>query len=182
MSVHHFGQNITKHFTIATSPSPVQIQYDCVHIWLSPCDSNPNPFSPRGSINVATRNIKKTVNCRCRKRSLTFRAWAFCKYIALRLPLPISTVHQLSVFRFVSKHCVPTAAYYVYFINVTCCVAVKWCGSMSVIAVWKFWKCTTLVANACFDWILKAKNKRVSIKVLDYQFTFRMSPICQLGF
>ena len=37
VSVRHFGQNINKqlansYFIIATSPSPVQIQSDCVHI------------------------------------------------------------------------------------------------------------------------------------------------------
>ena len=41
VSVDHFGQNITKqtansYITIATSPSPVQIQPDRVHIWSSP--------------------------------------------------------------------------------------------------------------------------------------------------
>ena len=55
-------------------------------------------------------------------------------------------------------------------------------GSMSVIAVCNFWKCTTLIVNACLHLIFKEKNKRVSIEVLDYQLTFRISPIRQLGF
>ena len=50
---------------------------------------------------------------------------------------------------------------YAHFINVAlCCVAVKWCGSMLVIWVCKFWKGITLVENACLNLILKEKHNQ----------------------
>ena len=52
VSVQYFGQNFIKqaansYFTIATSPSPVQFQSDCVNIWSSPIRILSQPTSIR---------------------------------------------------------------------------------------------------------------------------------------